>query len=226
MGALAWKEGPASVPWAEGFWAAVMARDSTAAFAFLDSIADRAQRMGVMSGTEYREPGRALAWLWMGRPERARVEIERGAGRAAPGSITAGYWTAARVGLLGAQGRPAEALGLLPRARWLGFTIMSSELRLQRARLLARCGRHAEALATLDSLARCPAIYPDEAVRLHLERGHSLEALGRPAEAAAAYREFLRIWKDADPGRPETAEARRALARLASPSRTPTPGRR
>ena len=215
LGALAWKDGTASVPWAEGFWAALMACDSTAAFAFLDSIADRADRMGVMPKARYQEPGRALAWLWMGRPERARVVTERGAGHAASGNITAGFWTAARAGLLEAQGRPAEALDSLSRARWIGFSMMSSQLRLTRARLLARCGRHAEALAVLDSLVRCPAIYPDEAVRLHLDRGRSLEALGRTVEAAAEYREFLRIWKDADPGRPEVAEAKQSLARLA-----------
>jgi hypothetical protein len=34
------------------------------------------------------------------------------------------------------------------------------------------------------------------------------------SEATASYREFLRIWKDADPGTPEVEEARAALRRL------------
>ena len=37
------------------------------------------------------------------------------------------------------------------------------------------------------------------------------EKLGSSAAARERYREFLALWKDADPGRPEVAEARRAL---------------
>jgi DNA-binding CsgD family transcriptional regulator/tetratricopeptide (TPR) repeat protein/TolB-like protein len=37
------------------------------------------------------------------------------------------------------------------------------------------------------------------------------ERLGRPARALESYRTFLALWKDADPGRPENAEARERL---------------
>jgi hypothetical protein len=33
------------------------------------------------------------------------------------------------------------------------------------------------------------------------------EKLGRPARALESYRSFLKLWKNADPGRPEIAEA-------------------
>ena len=215
--ALAWRAlppGAAGVPYAEGYWAAGMAGDSAAGLAYADSIARNARRMRMVpTETDYLGPTQAQLWLILGRPERARLMLEREAARARPGSFSEGLWLRVRAGLLEAQGRPAEALEVLSRTRWLGFPMMTSQLRLYRARLLARCGRHAEALATLDSLALCPAIHPDEAVRLHLDRARSLEALGRTPEAAAEYREFLRLWKDADPGRPEVAEARRALAR-------------
>ena len=40
------------------------------------------------------------------------------------------------------------------------------------------------------------------------------EALGKPMEAAIAYREFLEIWKNADPDLPELIDAKERLARL------------
>jgi TolB-like protein len=211
----AWKSPHAGIPWAEGFWPAAMTGDSVFGLACVDSITRYAVRTGMgFHMDDYRMPARAQFWITLGRPERARQEYERNARQAAPGTISEGIWNGVRAGLLDAEGRPGEALAWLARSRWLGFPMMASQRSLFRARLLAHCGRHAEALATLDSLVRCPAIYPDEAVRLHLDRGRSLEALGRTPEAAVEYREFLRIWKDADPGRPEVAEAQRALTRL------------
>ena len=90
-----------------------------------------------------------------------------------------------------------------------------------RARIeaLMSAGRSTEAVGAIDTLLGAPAIWPDQAVVLRLWRGRMLERLGRAAEAAAAYREFLRLWKDADPGTPEIDEAKAALARL-EPRRT------
>jgi tetratricopeptide (TPR) repeat protein len=42
------------------------------------------------------------------------------------------------------------------------------------------------------------------------------EALGRRAEAVEGYRRFLELWADADPGRPEVAEARARLNALSA----------
>jgi tetratricopeptide (TPR) repeat protein len=88
-------------------------------------------------------------------------------------------------------------------------------------------GMYREALAGLDTLLRTPIVQADDAVRLHLWRARTLEQLGRAAEAVASYREFLERWKDADPGVPEIAEARAALARLerASSAATSKPRR-
>ncbi len=211
----AWAAPHNLLPWAEGFWAATKTGNTTFGLACVDSIARFAVRTGMGRGLDdYRLPTRAQFWIMTGRPDRARVEYRRSAGQAPPGSISEGIWNGVRAHLLDAEGRPGEGLEWLARSRWLGWPIMTSQRSLFRARLLAHCGRHAEALATLDSLAGCPLLYPDEAVRLRLERGRSLQALGRGPEAAAAYREFLRLWRDADPGRPEVAEAKRALARL------------
>jgi tetratricopeptide (TPR) repeat protein len=44
------------------------------------------------------------------------------------------------------------------------------------------------------------------------------EKLGDRAAAAEGYRRFLELWKDADPGRPEVAEAKARLAALPGPS--------
>lgn len=87
-------------------------------------------------------------------------------------------------------------------------------LTLQRGRIFMRQGRNDEALAAFDSLVRCPLIIPHQAVLLHYDRGQVLEHLGRADAAAAEYREFLRLWRDADPGQPEVAETKAALARL------------
>jgi tetratricopeptide (TPR) repeat protein len=46
------------------------------------------------------------------------------------------------------------------------------------------------------------------------------EALGRRAEAVDGYRRFLELWRNADPARPETQEARTRLAALGAPPRT------
>jgi DNA-binding CsgD family transcriptional regulator/tetratricopeptide (TPR) repeat protein len=51
-----------------------------------------------------------------------------------------------------------------------------------------------------------------------LARARVKEAMGDRASAVAAYRSFLEFWAQADPGRPELAEARTRLAALAGPS--------
>ena len=83
--------------------------------------------------------------------------------------------------------------------------------------------RHAEAFGILDTLLRAPLVMPDEGVRARLYRAQCLEALGRPDEARTDYLEFLRIWKDADPGTPELAVARTALTRLDQASQAVDP---
>jgi len=62
-------------------------------------------------------------------------------------------------------------------------------------------------------------------VLLRFFRGRALEGLGRTTEASHAYREFLELWKEADPGTPQVAEARAALVRLEHSTTTAAKGR-
>jgi serine/threonine-protein kinase len=234
IASLAWSPAAArepaalhNIPWADGLWPALMTRDSTLGLRYVDSIAVRVGRVGLMPAEHYREIARAVVWIAVGPLDRARRSAERvdrlPAERTPP---VEGMRHLVRALILRLEDRDREALEELKSARWFGFTEMAPEVALERARVLARLGRHAEALAVIDSLIRCPMLYPDEAVRLHLYRGQALEGLGRDREAAAEYRRFLDIWKDADPGRPEVTEGRAALARLERTPRTPTTGRR
>ena len=114
-----------------------------------------------------------------------------------------------------AEGKHRESLEALRNAAWPGEPwYRFGALRLARARAEIGAGLYSEALGALDTLILMPLIHSDDAVRLHFYRGQVLEKLNRPDEAAASYREFLRLWKDADPGTPEVEEARAALARL------------
>ncbi len=47
--------------------------------------------------------------------------------------------------------------------------------------------------------------------RFVLETARLLEKSGDRAAAAAEYRRFLDLWKDADPGLPEVAEAKKKI---------------
>jgi len=50
--------------------------------------------------------------------------------------------------------------------------------------------------------------------RSYYKLGKVLEEMGKKAEAAEKYRQFLDLWKDADPGLPEVEDARRRFASL------------
>ena len=207
---------PANIPWADGFFAAIHAGDSTSALAFADSLSRRVGVSGLIIEPVYRGLARGLAYLELGDLPAARLELRRAEGRAGRDAIAAGAVALGRARLLEAEGRDAEALAQLRKALWMGwFELEPSMLVLQRARILVKSRPDAATLAVLDSLVRCPLVMPDEAVRLRLWRAQVLERLDRRAEAIAECREFLRIWKDADPGTPEVAQARALLARLA-----------
>ena len=206
----------ASIPWADGFFAAARAGDSTTTLAFADSLAGRVGRSTQTYGDVYGAVLRGVAWVEMGRLAEARRELasleSRIRGDTGP---MRPYVPLLRARLLSAEGRHAEALEQLKSANWAGWPELSpAEMALERARILVKFRPDDDALALLDSLVRCPLVMPDNAVRLHLWRAQVLDRLGRPAEAAAECREFLRIWKDAEPGTPEVAEARGMLARL------------
>jgi len=58
------------------------------------------------------------------------------------------------------------------------------------------------------------AFNPIESVKAHYVLGMAYEKLGQTAKAIKKYEEFLDIWKNADPGLPEVADARQRLEKL------------
>ncbi len=222
LGARAWRlsagldqRTPANVPWADGFFAAVHTRDSSLALAFADSLSRRVGESGMIVEPVYRSLARGLVYLELGNLPAARREV-RSAERSVGRDLIANAGVAlGRARLLEAGGDYPRALAQLRKAVWIGWSELEpGMLMLERVRILARSRPDAATLAALDSLVRCPLVMPDEGVRLHLWRAQVLERLDRRAEAAAECRELLRIWKDADPGTPEVAQARALLARL------------
>jgi eukaryotic-like serine/threonine-protein kinase len=207
----------ASIPWAEGYFGAARAGDTTAAMAFADSIVGRVGGTAPIPQPLYRRIMRGVAWIEVGRLPEARRELALAEASLPAGAIREIDPLAfPRAVLLRTEGRYAEALEQSRKANWPAWTEMRrASLALERARILMGLRRDGEALATLDSLVRCPILPPHRAVLLRFYRAQTLERLGRADAASADYREFLRIWRDADPGQPEVAEARAALARLA-----------
>ncbi|MFV1988914.1 MAG: tetratricopeptide repeat protein [Gemmatimonadota bacterium] len=111
-----------------------------------------------------------------------------------------------RAEVLRAQGRPAEALAELDKARVEIFyhrTMVSPFVgvvsqRFLRAELLRELGRHEEALVWYENLVQ---VNPGEVAYLpivHLRRAELYEELGDSEAAAVQYADFLRLWTDAD----------------------------
>ncbi|MFO7586469.1 MAG: hypothetical protein R6X22_00195 [Gemmatimonadota bacterium] len=100
---------------------------------------------------------------------------------------------------------PETALARFEQTRF--FEIATEDFILLRARLLLALGRPARALEILERLGRSPLA--------ELERARALEALGRDAEARAAYAWFLRQWTPDVPGlQALTDSATAGLARI------------
>jgi tetratricopeptide (TPR) repeat protein len=87
---------------------------------------------------------------------------------------------------------------------------------LLRGEALLKAGRNAEAAKEFDKLQMHPGLvqsYPLTSLA-RLERARALNADGKSSQAAEAYREFLSLWKDADPELALLQEARREAARI------------
>jgi tetratricopeptide (TPR) repeat protein len=207
--------------------AAAGAGNAPRALAWHDSAVARLEA----AGPSYRilgEASRMYALARLGRRADAEAlyrELETAP--VAPGDMAAQAIGYAHALLLQVQGRPREGLACLPQVWWGPAQLSWGGPRLDRARMELDAGMYLAALGGLDTLLRTPMILADDAVRLRLWRAQALEKLGRAAEAVASYREFLELWKDADPGVPEVAEAKVALARLerASSAATSKPRR-
>jgi tetratricopeptide (TPR) repeat protein len=78
-------------------------------------------------------------------------------------------------------------------------------------------GRHREAAAEFQKILDHPSIVLNDPIgpmaRLQLAR--ALSASGERAKSAAAYKDLLALWKDADPGIPVVEQARTESAKLA-----------
>jgi tetratricopeptide (TPR) repeat protein len=200
--------------------AALGAGNARQALAWHDSLVGRLETAGPF----YRVIGQVARLITLARlgrrAEAEALDRQLQAIQLAPGDLAAQVREYGHALLLQAQGRPREGLACLPQAWWGPAPLSWSGARLDRARMELDAGMYVAALGGLDTLLRTPLIQADDAVRLRLWRGQALEKLDRPAEAAASYRDFLRIWKDADPGVPEVAEAKMALARLEPASQT------
>jgi cytochrome c-type biogenesis protein CcmH/NrfG len=75
-------------------------------------------------------------------------------------------------------------------------------------------GRHREAASEFRKILDHPGIMLNDPIgpmaRLHLAR--ALAASGDPAKSAAAYKDLLALWKDADPDIPVVQQAKAEYA--------------
>lgn len=122
-----------------------------------------------------------------------------------------------------AKGRPQEAISALERAvaKLPAGTAPGSHGPLMQylmARARERTGDRAGAAAAFGEVLEAPGNRLDLGHYYPLAvfgRARMHDKLGNSAAALEGYRSFLTLWKDADPGRPEVAEARARVAALA-----------
>jgi len=132
-----------------------------------------------------------------------------------------------RAHLLWRQGNASAALALIertPSARPYHYRGAFSRLqdRYVRAELLFEAGRNAEALKWYGSFSFSSLAHTVFAVPADLRRGQIFERLGDPAQAAAHYREFLRMWRKADVSlRPMTSFAEARLREMSATAASP-----
>jgi tetratricopeptide (TPR) repeat protein len=194
--------------------------DARQALAWCDSFVVRLESVGPF----YRILGQAARMKTLARlgrrAEAEALDRQLQTTHVAPGDMAAQAIEYGHALLLQAQGRPREGLEMLPQVWWGPSFLAWGAARVDRVCMELEAGMYPEALGGLDTLLRVPMIQADDAVRLRFWRGQALEKLGRRGEAVASYREFLELWKDADPGVPEVAEAKTALARVERAMRT------
>ena len=119
-------------------------------------------------------------------------------------------------------GRPAEAVKLLDKAvasivRRDGADVNDFVFRYYLASAKEQAGDLKGAAEALRRLLEAPGDTLDfegAFAKAVIGLARLEDRLGRGAAAQAGYRRFLELWKDADPGRPEVAEARARLSAL------------
>ena len=121
------------------------------------------------------------------------------------------------------QGRPREAVGFLEQAAALVVRRDGRDFRILLlkgflAEAQEKSGDLAGAAAAFEEIVHSPGDTLDFnglLAEAFLGLARVEEGLGRPAPALEHYRRFLELWKDADPGRPETRLAEEKVAALA-----------
>ena len=137
--------------------------------------------------------------------------------------IRSGLRLAIRGEIARASGAPEAALAAFEHSArrtpwvtsWTSAFVSQALERYARAELLHQLGRDEEALRwyrTFDQNSPYDLVYLGPAA---YRQGQILEALGRPAEAAAQYQRFVSLWRDCDPELKRfTGDAARRLAAL------------
>jgi eukaryotic-like serine/threonine-protein kinase len=125
------------------------------------------------------------------------------------------WWTLGEIQL--AKGDTNVALGYLEKD-YKGSPTPSFSLRFDLAEIYLKIGRLDEAVAQLEkALSRYDdnrAFDTDVAVKAYYLLGLAYEKSGWNKRAVEQYEEFLDIWKNADPGIPEVADAKERLKKL------------
>ncbi|MEW5875530.1 MAG: protein kinase [Candidatus Zixiibacteriota bacterium] len=128
------------------------------------------------------------------------------------------------VSLAAARAHTARLTGDIPTAaaefEYIPLDRRDSHLTYALGKVYLDLGRLENAVQTLERgikrLDEETAFLSFFAVRCHYLLGRAYEESGWTDKAATKYREFLEIWKNADPGIPEVEDAKARLARLTS----------
>jgi len=131
-----------------------------------------------------------------------------------PKLMSSYWWTLSDIEL--AKGDTNMALSYLERA-YKGSPTPSFDLRSHLAEIYLKTGRLDEAVSELEkALSRYDddRVWSYRAVKAYYLLGLAYEKSGWNKKAIQQYEEFLDIWKNADPGIPEVADAKERLKKL------------
>jgi tetratricopeptide (TPR) repeat protein len=190
-----------------------------------DSVADVGVSDAVAGRAEPASDASALAWAYAGDDERAQSLIDD-LGQTSPEAtaVQFNYLPTLRAKLAVRQGNSSEALETLRAAMpyelgrttysSYGWTALYPVYVRGEVYLAAHQGK--EAAAEFQKILDHRGIVLNGPIgalaRLHLGRAYALQ--GDTTKAKAAYRDFLTLWKDADPDVPILKEAKSEYAKL------------
>ncbi|MEA3247583.1 MAG: protein kinase [Gemmatimonadota bacterium] len=205
--------------------AAVMREAPEVGVRALDSIATTIDRRG--SWLDRGDLQLASAYAQLGRADRAKAllaEFERGASRTDK-LRRWGDWMGARGEVALAEGQTAQAISDFRQATYADSGNVEAEWTVRTPLRLARAFDKAgtpDSAITYFERVRSPAVrtgayfYAPLAMPVATRRlGELYEAKGDTAKAVAAYEEFVKLWKNADPDlQPQVTEIKARIQRL------------